>query len=69
MSISTSDSSSLHSLCKLLGAIKPIEVRNLDAHGDDIMSTITADSRLAGKGSLFVAVRGTRVDGHSFIPG
>ncbi len=68
MSTSTSDSSSLHSLCKLLGAIKPLEVRNPDAHGDDIMSTITADSRLAGKGSLFVAVRGTRVDGHSFIP-
>jgi len=29
---------------------------------------ITDDSRAVSKGSLFVAVKGERVDGHQFIP-
>ncbi|MDE6439131.1 MAG: UDP-N-acetylmuramoyl-L-alanyl-D-glutamate--2,6-diaminopimelate ligase, partial [Muribaculaceae bacterium] len=32
------------------------------------IKTLTADSRQAGQGSMFVAVRGVTVDGHSFIP-
>ena len=28
---------------------------------------VTADSRQAGKGALFVAVRGERFDGHDFV--
>lgn len=30
--------------------------------------SITADSRTAGEGSVFVALKGERVDGHSFVP-
>ena len=32
------------------------------------ISKITFDSREAGPGTLFVAVKGSTVDGHSFIP-
>lgn len=36
--------------------------------GSREVSSITTDSRQAAEGSLFVAVKGERVDGHSFIP-
>ena len=32
------------------------------------ISAITFDSRKVSTGSLFVAIRGTSVDGHTFIP-
>ena len=32
------------------------------------VDNISTDSRLAGKGTLFVAIKGARVDGHNFIP-
>jgi len=43
-------------------------------HGDEQsldreVSSVVIDSRLVQKDSLFVAIRGERVDGHSFIPG
>ena len=31
------------------------------------VTDITTDSRKAGEGSLFAAIKGERVDGHSFI--
>lgn len=68
MSTTQTDSSSLHSLDALLGAISPLEVKNREGRGSEIMSSLTADSRAVSEGSLFVAVRGTKVDGHSFIP-
>lgn len=42
-------------------------------HGDPAAATrevsgVVIDSRKAEKGSLFVAIKGARVDGHSFIP-
>lgn len=39
-------------------------------HGDPAIpvSDVTHDSRTAGPGSLFVAVRGFTVDGHQFVP-
>ncbi len=39
-------------------------VGDADASVDDV----TADSRKVGPGSVFVAVRGGRVDGHDFVP-
>ena len=35
--------------------------------GDDEATSITADSRAVQKGSIYVAVRGTQIDGHRFI--
>ena len=53
-------------ITELLGPIKTIEITGTDK--DKAISTLTADSRQAGEGSMFVAVRGVTVDGHSFIP-
>jgi UDP-N-acetylmuramoyl-L-alanyl-D-glutamate--2,6-diaminopimelate ligase len=36
--------------------------------GDPMIEDVTHDSRQAGPGSLYVAVRGGRVDGHEFAP-
>lgn len=35
---------------------------------DRPITALTQDSRLAGPGSIFVAVQGLRVDGHTFVP-
>ncbi len=39
-----------------------------EALADTEIDSITTDSRNAGEGSLFAAIKGERVDGHSFIP-
>ena len=46
------------------------QVRILDRHGnlDVSIKAITDDSRAVSIDSLFVAVKGERVDGHEFIP-
>ena len=49
----------------LLKAIAPVEIAG--PQNSDI-SQLTADSRLAAPGTMFVAVRGVNVDGHRFIP-
>ena len=36
-------------------------------NGDTLISDVTTDSRKVTPGSVFVAVRGERLDGHSFI--
>ena len=55
----------MKSLSQLLSAIKPLEViGNTRLNITDLVS----DSRRVTPGSMFVAVRGTNVDGHSFIP-
>lgn len=52
-------------LIQLFQEIKPLEiVGNPDIEVRDIC----IDSRLAAEGSVFVAVRGTQADGHTFIP-
>ena len=34
---------------------------------DSIVTSVTSDSRTAGPGSLFIALKGSRVDGHDFM--
>ena len=40
----------------------------LHCNPDAVITSIVTDSRKAGKGSLFAAIKGARVDGHRFIP-
>ena len=44
-----------------------MEIMNLDRLPDKAIRSITADSRQAGPGSLFVAVPGLTVDGHDYL--
>lgn len=52
-------------LSQLLSAITPLEVIG---SVDKEINFLTPDSRRVEAGAMFVAVRGTVVDGHSFIP-
>ncbi len=52
-------------LLQLISSLKPLQT--VGPKNPEI-SAITFDSRKVTPGSMFVAVRGTSVDGHSFIP-
>ena len=52
-------------LSDILSAIKPLKV--VGAVDIDI-TDIQLDSRKVGTGAMFVAVAGTQVNGHTFIP-
>ena len=47
--------------------IHPLEVLEVVGNTDVEISGIQSDSRKVEKGFLFVAVRGTTVDGHDYI--
>lgn len=47
--------------------VGPIKVKEIIGSLDKDITELTADSRKAGEGWVFVAVRGVTVDGHSFI--
>lgn len=55
----------MKALSRLLSAIPVIEIIGSD---DKQITDVVSDSRRVSTGSLFVAVRGTQVDGHTFIP-
>jgi len=55
----------MKSLSDLLSAITVQEIIGSD---DKEITSLENDSRKIKRGSMFVAVRGTRVDGHKFIP-
>lgn len=55
----------MKSLSKLISALMVEEIIGSE---DKTITDVVSDSRKVTKGSLFVAVRGTNVDGHSFIP-
>src|SRR5688500_213377 len=46
------------------GTLRPLTT----GHADPEISDIAYDSRRAGPGSLFVAARGEKADGHAFLP-
>jgi UDP-N-acetylmuramoyl-L-alanyl-D-glutamate--2,6-diaminopimelate ligase len=52
-------------LSELLKNIKPLQI---EGNAEAEVTGVCIDSRKVGKGSLFIAMRGTQVDGHKFIP-
>jgi len=44
-----------------------VSIRSIHGNLDRIINDLQTDSRKAGKGSLFIAQKGTHVDGHQFI--
>ena len=54
-------------MMKLKEILKGIKITTLYGDEDKSISGITADSRAVKPGNLFVAVRGTKSDGHDFI--
>lgn len=62
----TSNHNHNHSAAVLLAAIKPTAVTGAPKD-DAVYTALTADSRAVSAGGIFVAVPGTRVDGHEFI--
>ena len=52
---------------KLDQVIKNIQVTNIIGHSDIDLKGINSDSRKVESGHLFVAVKGTQTDGHSYI--
>src|SRR5699024_8046545 len=53
---------------KLRDLLHAIPVLDIWGNADTEISSLTFDSRDVKEGSLFVAVRGERADGHDFIP-
>ena len=51
----------------LVDLLRNVKVDHLEGAADRTVSGITYDSREVKTGSLFFAVKGTRVDGHNFI--
>ncbi len=47
--------------------LQNVKIKQITGAADISVSGITYDSREAGAGSMFFAVKGTRVDGHSYI--
>jgi len=52
-----------------LGELAPVVGGRVRGDPTTLISDVTHDSRAAGPGMLFVAVRGFTVDGHRFVPG
>lgn len=53
---------------KLRQLIENLDIVKAEGSLDKTVTSLTADSRKAARGGMFVAVRGVTVDGHSFIP-
>lgn len=52
---------------KLRQLIENLDIVKTEGSLDKTVTSLTADSRKAARGGMFVAVRGVTVDGHSFI--
>ena len=52
---------------QLYALLEPLEITNMIGSDRIAITSLTADSRKVESGTLFVAVRGVNVDGHTFI--
>jgi len=55
-------------MANLQDILYKVSIRSIHGPRDTQVSNLQTDSRQAGPGSLFIAMRGTHVDGHRFIP-
>ena len=53
---------------KLADILRKVDVRKIAGKGDVLVNSVSFDSRDIRPGQLFVAQRGTAMDGHKFIP-
>ncbi len=54
---------------RLSDLVRHIQVTRVEGPLDVEVARVTHDSRTAGRGDLFVAIRGAKVDGRQFVPG
>jgi UDP-N-acetylmuramoyl-L-alanyl-D-glutamate--2,6-diaminopimelate ligase len=55
-------------MANLQDILYKVSIRSIHGPRDKQVTSLQTDSRQAGPGSLFIAMRGTHVDGHRFIP-
>jgi UDP-N-acetylmuramoyl-L-alanyl-D-glutamate--2,6-diaminopimelate ligase len=55
-------------MAQLQDILYKVSIRTVHGELDRSVDNLQTDSRLAGPGSLFIALKGTHVDGHAFIP-
>ena len=54
---------------RLSDLVRHIQVTRVEGPLDAEVARVTHDSRSAGRGDVFVAIRGAKVDGRTFVPG
>ena len=55
-------------MANLQDILYKVSIRSIHGERDRQVDNLQTDSRQAGAGSLFIAMKGTHVDGHDFIP-
>jgi UDP-N-acetylmuramoyl-L-alanyl-D-glutamate--2,6-diaminopimelate ligase len=55
-------------MANLQEIVYKVGIRSIQGERDKTIDNLQSDSRKAGPGSLFIAVKGTHVDGHRYIP-
>jgi UDP-N-acetylmuramoyl-L-alanyl-D-glutamate--2,6-diaminopimelate ligase len=55
-------------MAQLQDILYKVSIRSVHGELERVVDNLQTDSRLAGPGSLFIAMKGSHVDGHSFIP-
>ena len=56
-------------MANLQDILYKVSIRSINGDRDRQVDNLQTDSRQAGPGSLFIAMKGTHVNGHRFIPG
>src|SRR5580704_10692192 len=55
-------------MAQLQEILYKVSIRSVHGELDRSVDNLQTDSRLSGPGSLFIAMKGTHIDGHNFIP-
>ncbi|HVS98483.1 MAG TPA: UDP-N-acetylmuramoyl-L-alanyl-D-glutamate--2,6-diaminopimelate ligase [Puia sp.] len=55
-------------MAQLQDILYKVSIRSIQGPREETVDDLQTDSRQAGPGSLFIALRGTHADGHRFIP-